>query len=388
MTLKLSRKRGCIMWYQYFKEQYEELIINAWVTKREDEFPDNYDLEDLYPNGKQYYKLLVDIHIPLKEHPEFQIIPIMCKYHAERETPVGHVLHSSHVWRETVLEEIWSYFIENDIHKNEFRKIIVNIHKRIDEIQRLIASYYLDYAQKIINQKQKIIEEHHIDRLSMLGIMASSMAHELRNPLFAIEGFLKLIKDDLNCLSCPSNLTISRYIDVIEKEFEGLYRQITSFLSFSKSDGSEEPYVECTVSQIIETVFTLVQPRTVDENVEFIKLIETDSELVVQKNAIQQVLSNLINNSLDALSVVNYRKKIVVRIWEDSENIYMRVSDNGLGITQELEESIFEPFVTSKKNGTGLGLAICKQIMKKNSGDIYFNSHEGETVFTLSLVKK
>ncbi|WP_134703175.1 PAS domain-containing sensor histidine kinase [Ammoniphilus sp. YIM 78166] len=375
------------MWFQAFSNQHEETIIQAWLSKIEDNFPGVYNLQDLYQNGKKNIRLLVDIHIPLKEHPLFEIVPIMCKYHAQRGTPVEHVLHSSHMWREALLETIWSYHNDKMISQDEAWRITPIMHKRIDEVQRIISRLYWDYAQQVIHQKQKKIEELHNDRLSLLGKMAASMAHEIKNPLFAIEGFLKLIKNDLTCLSCSSHSKMRTYIDVIEREFEGLYGQITSFLSFSKNSGTEEPYIECSMRDLMEQVLRLIQPRAVNENVEVVRINESDSKIIVQKVAIQQVLSNVINNSMDALSTVDHQKKIIVRSWEDLDKFYISVSDNGPGIPEELKESIFEPFVTSKKNGTGLGLAICKQIMEKNIGDLDFTSCNGETVFTLSFVK-
>lgn len=382
-----KRGEGISVWFQAFSDQHEETIIQAWLAKVEDEFPGRYNPQDLYQNAKKYIRLLVDIHIPLKEHPLFVIVPIICKYHAERGTPVEHMLHSSHMWREALLETIWSYHNDNMISQDEVWKITPVMHKRIDEVQRIISRLYWDYAQQVIQKKQEKIEELHNDRLSLLGKMAASMAHEIKNPLFAIEGFLKLIKNDLTCLSCSSHSKMRTYIDVIEREFEGLYGQITSFLSFSKNSGTEEPYMDCSMRDLIEQVLSLIQPRAVNENVEIIRMIESDSKITVQRVAIQQVLSNVLNNSIDALNTVDNQKRILIRSWEDSDNFYISVSDNGPGIPEELRESIFEPFVTSKKNGTGLGLAICKQIMEKNKGDLSFTSCKGETVFTLSFVK-
>ncbi|RXT03733.1 sensor histidine kinase [Ammoniphilus sp. CFH 90114] len=372
------------MWFQAFIDQHQETIIQGWLEKIESEFPGLYNLIDLYPNGKKYFRLLVDKHIPLAQHPLFDTISIMCKYHAERGTPVEHILHSSHLWRAALLENIWSYVHINRMDQDLVWDVISILDARIDEVQRTICRLYWDYAQRIISQKQRKIEELHNDRLSLLGKMAASMAHEIKNPLFAIEGFLKLIRSEL---PCSSHAKINSYMDVVEKEFEGLYGQITSFLSFSKNSGTEESYMECSMSEIIDQVMRLIQPRTVNEKVVCVKKVEGDVNLIVQRVAIQQVLSNLINNSLDALKFVDDPKRITICSWEDLDHYYISVSDNGPGIPEELEGSIFEPFVTGKKHGTGLGLAICKQIMEKNEGNLSFSSRKGETVFTLTFVK-
>jgi signal transduction histidine kinase len=217
--------------------------------------------------------------------------------------------------------------------------------------------------------------------------MAASMAHEIRNPLTAIEGFIQLIRTEMNS---PNSLNLSKvngFIDIIQNEFSGLYGQITSFLSFSKNDGLVEPYVLCTGKRLIESVLELVNPRLINENIQVKLGLPCGKPLAVQKTAIQQVLSNLLNNSIDALSTVSYPKMIAIRTYDDDANYYIEVIDNGPGIPAEIQDTVFTPFVTGKVNGTGLGLAICKQIMKKNKGDIRFISKQGETKFTLSLAK-
>lgn len=375
------------MWFRAFVEQSEELIIKGWLTKVDLFRPSEHDLEELYTSGKQFFHLLVDKHIPLKEHPYYSIIPHICRYHAEKGTPVEDILHSSHLWRESLSELIWTYVEENKISITALWEALPLLHKRIDEVQRMVSRHYSEFAQIVIQQKQKEIDQLHDDRLSMLGKMAASMAHEIRNPLSAIEGFIKLIKDEALSQPVQTHTKINEYIGVIEKEFEGLFRQITSFLSFSKNDGTEELYEELSMWDVIHPILELTNPRAINENVEIIKHIETDFNIFVQKMAIQQVLSNLINNSIEALSTCKHEKKIIVRSWEDLNQYYISVIDNGPGIPIHLQSTIFEPFVTNKKNGTGLGLAICKQLMVKNNGDLTFTSREGETVFTISIAK-
>src|SRR5690606_6105916 len=114
--------------------------------------------------------------------------------HSERGTPVEHLLHCFHIWRDVLIEAIWNFQIENGLTQQQIRDRQFGVHQRIDNIQRATANIYWNHAISVINQKQQEIEKLHDDRLSMLGKMAASMAHEIRNPLFAIEGFLKLIR--------------------------------------------------------------------------------------------------------------------------------------------------------------------------------------------------
>ncbi len=373
------------MWFQTFIDQYQEAIIKRIIDRAGKSKEFNPDI-DFYKNGKKYFQLLVDIDIPIKEHPEFHRIPDICKDHAENGLSLEFVLHNIHLFRDSLFTELYSYYVENQFQPDDMFKLIQILYNRIDEFSSIVTGLFMQHMMEIENQRK--IDELHNDRLNMLGKMAASMAHEIRNPLFAIQGFLQLIKDDSPCVTCDTYEKIQRYIDIIEHEFNGLYRQISSFLSFSKSFETEEAYAVCSVKEIIDPVLDLIHPRTVYENVEITHTIDATSPFVVQKIAIQQVLTNLINNSIDALNQVTYQKQVMIRCWEDENYHYFSVTDNGPGISPELKKSIFLPFVTGKKTGTGLGLAICKQIIDKHRGDLNFTSVQGKTVFTFSIVKK
>jgi len=374
-----------IEWFQNFVQKYEDKIIDSWLNEVEPLIPSNvYDQARIQTNSRIYFRLLVDILIPLEEHPLFDIVPSICKFHAEQNTSIELMLHGSHLWRKVLFDHIWSYIEEQDIRIDRLNFVIPTVHKRIDSAQRIISQIYWEHANKIIAQKQKTINDLHNDRLNMLGKMAASMAHELRNPLFALEGFLKLTRSEL---SEESLKRVGYYLDVMENEFAGLYRQITSFLSFSKNNGLEEPYVTCSIHDLIYSIVDLLQPRCNNDNVELVLLIDHEIELTVQKTALQQVLLNIINNAIDALETISSPKKVEINAFEDEHSYYITVKDNGIGIPAEIKETIFTPFVTTKKNGTGLGLSVCKQIMQKNEGDITFTSSPSETIFTISLVK-
>lgn len=376
------------MWFADFVQRNEQQIIESWLDQIDKEYPGMYDLGQLRLNSQNYVKLLLHLDTPLREHPYYDILPHVCKYHAQRGTPVEHVMHSSHMWRQAVLKVLKAYSIANQVTSEELWVVLPKIHTRIDEVQRGISKLYWEYAQSVIYEKQQRIEELHDDRLSILGKMAASMAHEIRNPLFAIQGFLQLIRSSMgDPASSSDSEKIQRYINVIEKEFNGLYAQISSFLSFSKNNGTEEPIIECSVREIIEPVLNLVGPRALTDRVEIVRDLTCEANLVVQKIPIQQVVANLINNALDAVADAAEPKKLAIRCHDDDQHIYIQVTDNGIGIPPEMMGKIYEPFVTNKKNGTGLGLAICKQIVERNVGTLTCSSKPGETIFTIALLK-
>jgi two-component system, sporulation sensor kinase D len=372
-------------WFYSFVEKYEEIILHAWSKEMQEHYNDLYPLEDMEKSGRVYFKLLTDLDIAIHDHPLYSYIIKSGAYLNKNETPLQYILHSTQIWRDTTLKYLWEYAEMHEIPVSRLKLVNPKIHKRIDIIQRYILSLYIQNSNELIEQRDKTIHELHNDRLTMLGKMASVMAHELRNPLFAIQGFIQLIHKNL-----PPNSTkeMELYIDVIEREFDGLYRQINSFLSFSKN-GNElsEPFSECSCHELIESIFDLMKSQFLDQDIQYEFLLALDFHLTIQKTSIKQVIMNLINNSMDSLSTVSHKKNITIHGYEDESNYYISVTDNGPGIPEGLKDSIFEPFISHKTGGTGLGLSVCRQIMKKNKGEITFSSNETLTTFTLSFPK-
>lgn len=373
-------------WYKCFLQRYKSRVIQAWLYDNQRDIPNQYNLSDLSENKVAYFELLTDIHTPIEEHPSFNTFQQMWKSYAETRTPIQYLLHSARIWRKLLLEYMWTYCDEMQVSVNEMKAVIPVMHNRLDNIQQYICVVYWEHDNSLLEQKDEKISQLHKDRLTILGKMAASMAHEIRNPLTAIEGFIHLIRSEMN--TSPLNQgKINGFLDIVQSEFKGLYGQITGFLGFSKNVGADEPLKMCSIREIIDSVLELVSPRLIDENIEIKLSLNCDNVLAVQKVSVQQVLSNLIINSIDALSSIKYSRLIEIHTYEDGKNCYIDVIDNGIGIPLSIQNTIFTPFVTSKSYGTGLGLAISNEIMKKNMGNISFASQKGETKFTLSFKK-
>jgi signal transduction histidine kinase len=316
----------------------------------------------------------------VETHPIQQQVPHWCQFLAKKNIPFVHSLHSTHHWREALQETV----LQMDPKPDVPLPAIMQIHSRIDAFERWVCDGYWNLTRSVLAEKDQKITELHDDRLNLIGKMAASMAHELRNPLTAIGGFLKPLRSNLP----PEALTkVGKYIDVIQNEFENFQMQITGFLSFSKKRIIDEPFVIITTRQLVDSVLSMIRPRLVSENIHLEISPECDISLLVQKVAMQQVLSNLLNNGIDALSTTPSPKRIRIRCYEDEAAYYLSVTNNGPEIPEDVKETIFTPFVTSKMDGTGLGLTICKQIMAKNNGDITFTSDAKETNFILSFDK-
>ncbi|MCT1403173.1 hypothetical protein M4D81_29695 [Paenibacillus sp. p3-SID867] len=219
-----------MLWYSFFLQKYKGMVIQVWLNESQREVMNQYSLADLHEHGSAYFELLTAIHIPLDEHPSFKAFQQMWKSHAEKRTPIQYLLNSSHIWRRALLDSMWSYCDELEVPVHEMKAIIPVVHTRIDNIQQHTCVVYWEHDNSILKEKEEKISQLHNDRLTILGKMAASMAHELRNPLTAIEGFMHLIRSEMNRSSFDQR-KINGFLDIIQAEFKGLYGQITGFFS-------------------------------------------------------------------------------------------------------------------------------------------------------------
>jgi two-component system, sporulation sensor kinase D len=358
---------------------HKAALSKRWLGEVREIYPDlpidsNEDINN-------YLDYIMNLEIPADEHPIFNSIPEWSKISLDRYNYIEYILITTNIWRKNILETVEIAATENQIDTYQLIKKYIF---RMDLFEKHAREKYWNLTRNVILEKDKKINELHSERLTLIGKMAASMAHEIRNPLTSIQGFLKLIKQSV---SSEMNQKIADYLQIIDDEFQSINMQITGFLSFSRNREHDESYDNISLIQIIDSVMSMLNPRLIEEDIMFIKKIKTDKMIRVQKMGIQQVISNLLNNAVDALLEVSHEKEITVSMKEDDDNAYLYISNNGPKISDDIKGLLFTPFVTNKSSGTGLGLTICKQIMQKNDGDILFETNEKETTFILSFKK-
>jgi len=223
------------------------------------------------------------------------------------------------------------------------------------------------------DERIKSFEEELIraNKLSALGELAGSIAHEIKNPLIAIQGFAKRIGKTNE----PDK--IEEYAGVIDKEAGRLSNVLMKLLEFSRMDEPNKEYVD--VNEIVDdTVLFMEHHLTRFKNVELV--VEKDKDLPqiqVDKIHIQQALVNIIMNAAQAMPVGGV---IEIKTQNANGRISISVKDEGAGIKDEDMGKIFEPFFTTKKKGegTGLGLSLSKRLVEANGGEIDVESKVGE----------
>ncbi len=221
----------------------------------------------------------------------------------------------------------------------------------------------------------------------LLGVMT----HEIMNSVAPISSLADTLKNRLekSVMHMPNKSAaihdLELGIDTIKRRSEGLLKFAETYRNLNKITTLNLKQVY--VRDLFESLYQLMQPTLEQKNIEMdIVLKDTDLVLYADTNLIEQVLINLVVN---AMEVVKDRPEPTIVLSATSLNnkkVILKVSDNGLGMSEEVMDKIFIPFFSTKKNGSGIGLSLCKQIMMLHKGNIHVQSIEGEgTAFTLQF---
>jgi two-component system NtrC family sensor kinase len=239
---------------------------------------------------------------------------------------------------------------------------------------------YVNLLNDVTNERALQSQLIQSEKLAAIGRLAGSMAHEINNPLQALQGCLDL------ALANPTNLEKQqRYLNVAKSEVERLAGLVQRLLDFYRP--SKGVHAPVDVRALVEEVLTLSSKRLQYSQVTW----ETEWEADLPKifgiaNQLKQVFLNLVLNAIDAMPNGG---KLAIRgrvIENDHRWLAVEMMDSGVGIPPEEIGKIFEPFYTTKPSGSGLGLGISHTIVNSHGGQITVNSQAGKgTTFVVWL---
>lgn len=218
-------------------------------------------------------------------------------------------------------------------------------------------------------------EVDRIERLSLVGQMAASITHEIRNPMAVIRGFIQLIKE-------RSPNTQEEYFKIVLDELDRANLIISDFLSLAQNRA-----LTMELSSLNTIISGLLPLLTADANLRG-QVIETDlcedmPLIMLNDREIKQLFLNLARNGMEAM---DDHGALHISTHRSQDRIELRIKDEGSGISPEKMESLFEPFFTTKARGTGLGLPLCLSIAERHNGKIDVESQLGEgTTFIVSF---
>lgn len=214
------------------------------------------------------------------------------------------------------------------------------------------------------------------ERLAAIGQLASTIGHELRNPLGVISNAVYLLRGDLG--PNPTDAA-SRHLSTAEREVSAATVIVSDLLEFARQRDPVRTDVDA-VALVDEALTVLPPPSgiTVVRN-----LPQPPVLLAADRDMLRQVLLNLIGNAYQAMIDGG---TVTVGLTTDGAQLHMSVTDTGIGMAPDVSRRVFEPFYTTKARGVGLGLAVSRRIVDAHGGDIAVVSAPGEgTTFTVSL---
>ncbi|WP_168734407.1 two-component system sensor histidine kinase AtoS [Pseudothauera nasutitermitis] len=219
-------------------------------------------------------------------------------------------------------------------------------------------------AQK---EMQNIAEQS--QRLAAIGELMAGVAHEIRNPLTAVRGFVQCLRDDVS----PAEK--EEFIAIILQGVDSINLVIQQLLDFSKP--AKNFFVLSDVNELIRETLILVKSSPGAAQVDFDTRLDAGlADLYLDRNLIKQVLLNLLINAIQAIDGQG-RVTIESGLSADGRYQCVRIRDTGGGIDVELGDKIFAPFFTTKPAGTGLGLAVAQKIVASHGGRIVLENHPG-----------
>ena len=237
--------------------------------------------------------------------------------------------------------------------------------------KKLIGMFVIVRDITALKDKEELIRKS--EKLSIVGELAAAVAHEIRNPLTSIKGFLQLLQEK------DSNDNEKHYYMIMLSEIERINLIVSEFMVLSKP--SAVTYQRENIKSLLTDVITLVETLAIVKNIEIKKEFEPNYILVkCEGNQIKQVFINVFKNAIEA---VPNQGKIHIQVTQmNKESVRIRFMDNGPGIPNELISRLGEPFYTTKEKGTGLGLMVSYKIIENHQGSITIKSeiNKGTTV--------
>lgn len=233
------------------------------------------------------------------------------------------------------------------------------------EIKGVIV-YARDITEKVKAEKEII----RLDRLYLVGEMAASIGHEIRNPMTAVRGLLQFIKGKEKC---PA---YNEYFSVMIDELDRANSIITEFLSLARNKPVE--LKNQNINSIINSISPLITVNAANSNVDLECQFGDVPDLLLDEKDFRQLIHNLVKNGIDAMS---HGGKLIVKTFSDGSDVVLAIQDQGRGIEPGLFDRIGTPFFTTKEYGTGLGLAVCYGIADRHNAAISFDTGPSGTTF-------
>jgi two-component system, LuxR family, sensor kinase FixL len=233
--------------------------------------------------------------------------------------------------------------------------------------------------------REKEQELRRVSRMSDMGLMASALAHEINQPLSAISNYVQAAR---RTLELSKDHAPEKVYEIMDKTVAQSTRAANIIRRLRQSiEKTDTQLCRVDPSAFVEEASTLALVDASEKGIDVRYDLGQDlPEVLIDKVQVQQVIVNLIRNSIDALAGMQRRELTIATLASEGDLIVTTVTDTGSGLSDEVRENLFKPFTTTKSDGMGVGLSICKSIIDEHDGRLWTTSGaDGETTFHFSL---
>ncbi|PZX02868.1 two-component system sporulation sensor kinase B [Psychrobacillus insolitus] len=238
-------------------------------------------------------------------------------------------------------------------------------------ISLLMVVFIIDYVDKHQQIQQEL---QRADKLNVISQLAASVAHEIRNPLTTVQGFLQLMSIEPQVHS-----NHKKYIDISLKELNDAQSIINDYLSLAKPQTEELSSIN--LSAEVKNAVSLINSYS---NIKGIRIESSIQELLHMNGnraELKQILVNIMKNGIEAMKENGL---LTVRLYSNLGEIFIEIIDTGMGMTKEQIHKVGTPFYSTKDKGTGVGLTISYQLVQSMKGKLEIESERGKgTKFTI-----
>lgn len=198
------------------------------------------------------------------------------------------------------------------------------------------------------------------ERLSTLGELTASLAHEVRNPLASIRGVAEILRDE------SADKKHSEFISILLKEVQRLDGVVANYLNLARQKSVDKAPVR--LKSVIDSTLTLLGPEIRKKNLSVSVAVDDNMQLNCREDQLRQALLNVLLNAIQANP-----QRGALDLTAENENGRVRISiaDSGPGLSDAAKTKLFDPFFSEKEEGTGLGLAITRRIVEAHGGRIF-----------------
>jgi signal transduction histidine kinase len=258
------------------------------------------------------------------------------------------------------------------------KAVLVPTGSRVEEID-VLEGAFLDMVRSVELSKRELIRS---SKMAMLGELAAVLAHEVRTPLGILRSSAQILMRNKALSSEERELT-----QFIESETERLNHLVSTMLDMARPP--QPRFTSCDLHMLLQRCAHMHDLKRGGDGEKFpvaLKLAARNTEVDGDPEQLMQVFFNLLSNASEAAGA---QGRVELETFDQHEHVGVRCSDNGPGISPELVETLFEPFVSRREGGIGLGLAVARQIVLAHAGDITVGrSHLGGAEFTLRLRRR